>query len=89
LRREVQEEVGLDIEIGQPFYVGEWRPVVKGEQLQIIGIFFLCTTQSNDVTLSEDHDDYKWAGLEETKSLPVTDPIPEAIKVLVARGDFE
>ncbi len=30
LRREVTEETGLDIEIGEPLFVGEWFPVIKG-----------------------------------------------------------
>jgi 8-oxo-dGTP diphosphatase len=60
LRREIQEETGLGITIGRPFYVGEWRPVVKDEQWQIIGTFFVCTSESDTVVLSEDHDEYLW-----------------------------
>jgi len=40
LRREVFEETGLEIEIGRPIAVNEWRPVVRGEQWQIVGIFY-------------------------------------------------
>ena len=61
LLREIKEESGLtDIKIGRPFYVSEWRPTVRGEEWQIIGIFFICESGSEEVTLSKDHDDYKW-----------------------------
>ncbi|RJO59702.1 NUDIX domain-containing protein [Candidatus Parcubacteria bacterium] len=60
LKREVWEETGLEIKIGKPFYVTEWRPVVKGENWQIIGIFFECFADSDQVKLSQDHDAYKW-----------------------------
>jgi 8-oxo-dGTP diphosphatase len=52
LKREVNEETGLKVEIGKPIYVGEWRPVIKGVQNQIVGIFFLCKPLSEDVRLS-------------------------------------
>ena len=35
LLREVLEESGLHVTIGEPFTVTEWRPVVRGEQWQI------------------------------------------------------
>jgi 8-oxo-dGTP diphosphatase len=60
LIREVKEETGLDVTIGHPFFVGEWRPVVAGEHWQIVGIFFECFAHSENVTLSSDHTDSKW-----------------------------
>jgi 8-oxo-dGTP diphosphatase len=60
LLREVKEETGLKVKIGRPFYVGEWRPIVRGEQWQIVGTFFECEAESNKVKLSEDHDDFSW-----------------------------
>lgn len=60
LMREIQEETGLNIEIGRPFFVNEWRPVVRGEQWQIIGTFFECFAKSDKVHLSEDHEEYVW-----------------------------
>ena len=60
LRREIREETGLEVELGRPFYVGEWRPVVKCEPWQVVATFFECKTDTNAVRLSEDHDDYQW-----------------------------
>lgn len=60
LEREVKEETGLDVEIGSPFAVGEWRPEVDGEKWQIVGVFFECEAGSRDVQLGEDHGEYVW-----------------------------
>lgn len=60
LQREIKEETGLDVDIGKPFHAGEWRPVVRGEQWQVVGIFFECFAKSDEVILSEDHNGYEW-----------------------------
>lgn len=60
LAREIKEETGIDATIGAPFYVGEWRPIVRGEEWQIIATFFFCTSLTDRVVLSRDHDEYQW-----------------------------
>lgn len=60
LMREIQEETGLTVTLGRPFFVNEWRPVVRGEQWQIVGTFFECFADSDKVVLSEDHAEYVW-----------------------------
>ncbi|MCR4280218.1 MAG: NUDIX domain-containing protein [Candidatus Komeilibacteria bacterium] len=60
LLREIEEETGLRVKIGRPFYVGEWRPQVRGEEWQIIGTFFECVAESDSVQLSADHSEYRW-----------------------------
>jgi 8-oxo-dGTP diphosphatase len=60
LLREIKEETGLEVEIGKPFFVSEWRPTVRGEEWQIVGISFVCKANSAEVILSKDHDDYQW-----------------------------
>jgi len=67
LIREIQEETGLIVKIGRPFFVNEWRPTVRGEQWQIIATFFECFTNSNEVKLSEDHEEYVWINPKEYK----------------------
>ena len=73
LKREVREETGLEISIEGPVHVGEWRPVVREEQWQIVGIFFVCRTTSSKVTLSEDHAEYQWINPKEYMNYPLID----------------
>ncbi|MCK5081101.1 MAG: NUDIX domain-containing protein [Candidatus Moranbacteria bacterium] len=61
LIREVREETGLEVEIGKPFYVDQWQPVVQGEQWQIVGIYYECWLKGGDeVKFSHEHDSFKW-----------------------------
>lgn len=67
LLREIEEETNLNVKIGNPFFVNEWRPVVRGEQWQIVGTFFECEADSNEIVLSKDHDMYEWINPEDYK----------------------
>lgn len=61
LQREVLEETGLRIIAGRPLYVGEWNPVIRGAEHQIIAIFMLCRLEEGQtVQLSDEHDEYAW-----------------------------
>lgn len=80
LLREIEEETRLKVKVGRPFHVGEWRPIVRGEQWQIVGTFFECETDSDKVILSEDHDDYQWINPEEFKNYPVIGNLVEAFE---------
>lgn len=83
IKREVFEEVGLEISIGEPFYVDEWRPVVRNEKLQIICIFFKCKIISNEVSLSKDFDHYTFLTLEDSLNLPLMKEVKSAIEKLL------
>ena len=70
LRREVMEETGLEITVQGPLYVGEWFPVIKDQQNQIVAIYFICTLAGGDeVRLSSEHDAYRWITAKEAESL--------------------
>lgn len=60
LKREIKEESGLEAEIEDPFYTDEWRPKVKDEKWQIVGTYFKCSTDSTEVALGEDHEEFAW-----------------------------
>lgn len=80
LQREVREETGFELVVGTPFYVSEWFPKVRGKQLHIVGIFFLAQDKGGEVTISEEHDDYRWVGKDEFEDLPIMDPDADIVR---------
>jgi 8-oxo-dGTP diphosphatase len=81
--REMEEETGMSVGIIKPFYVAEWYPVIRDEKIQIIGMFFLCSTLSSDVRLSTDHDDFIWVTPAEAKTVLLTQATSEAVDVII------
>ena len=53
--------------------MGEWRPIVRGEQWQIVGTFFISYASTDNVKLSEDHDEYLWIDPKEYKKYNLID----------------
>ena len=85
LLREIKEETGLSVKIGKPFFVGEWRPVVNGEQWQVVGTFFECFADSDSVILSEDHEEFKWINPEEYQKIDLIDNLFQAFENYLRR----
>lgn len=85
LKREVLEETGLEIEVGIPVYVSEWFPVIKGIPHQIVGTFIECRPLSTDITLSEEHDDYRWVDAGEALDLNLIPTEADAVKAYYSR----
>jgi mutator protein MutT len=83
LAREVHEETGLIIGGGEyhPFYAGDWRPVVRGVQLQIIGMFFVCRAWSGEVVLNDEHDALLWIDAQTMRDFDILTPEDEAIRM--------
>ncbi len=82
LLREVQEETGLDVVVGKCVHVDEWWPQVRGEQWHVVGMFFVCTAQSGDVVLSQDHGACRWVPLAETAQFELTKGTSRALEAL-------
>ncbi len=80
LLREIKEETGLLATIGKPFFVNEWRPVVRGEEWQIIGVFFECEAGAGDIVLSEDHSEYLWIDPVDYKNYPLIENLHPAFE---------
>lgn len=62
LKREVREEVGLEIEVGEPFAV--WQNAFPAHHKyagrRVYLVAFRCAYVSGDVKLSEEHNNFKW-----------------------------
>lgn len=57
LRREVREETGLDIEVGDPFAV---LPAGPHDGKMVYMVAFRCRYVSGEVSLSDEHDGFQW-----------------------------
>ncbi len=66
LQREVEEETGLVIDVGQIFHAWVYKfppsPNHKSNYIYMVG--FLCRYISGDVNLSHEHASYKWVNAE-------------------------
>ena len=71
LLREIKEETGLEVHVMEPFYVGEWRPVVRGEEWQVVGTFFRAVSISHEVKLSDDHKEAQWIDPKDYRNFPI------------------
>lgn len=60
LRREVMEESGLEVEVGEVLAVHETFPNIKGEDCHIVRIYYQAKPLNSKVILSLDHDKYEW-----------------------------
>lgn len=66
LKREVQEECGLTVEIARCIDAFDHFGPVNGEEEHIVGVHYLCNVVgSEEVNLSADHDEYAWVPFEE------------------------
>ena len=62
--REVREETGLEVEVGEPF--DAWTLRAPGRR--ILGVDFVCRWRSGDVRLSHEHESFAWLTLEEVEA---------------------
>lgn len=60
LLREVDEETGLEIEVGRPFTVWTNKNHSRSLPKPIFLIAFICRYKSGEVVLSDEHDKFEW-----------------------------
>lgn len=66
LRREISEEAGLtDIKIVKPLTVNHFYRGEKKAENEIILIIYWCKTEEEIITLSGEHEGYKWIAPDE------------------------
>jgi 8-oxo-dGTP diphosphatase len=75
LKREVREETGItEFTWVKPIYVAEWFPTIKGIPTHIVAMFHFCTTDTEVVSLSDEHDAFEWVDLKKWRDFDVMDP---------------
>lgn len=68
LKREILEETGIDIEILMPLAVHYFT---RDDGQVITLLIFLCKPLSDEIKLSHEHTEYKWADLSDKNEFPI------------------
>ena len=77
IRREVREEVGLDVDPGPPFHLWDWWMPEAGTEIRVVAVARTCTTVgSTDVSTShqvaDDHlSDAAWVCVRDLADYPL------------------
>jgi len=82
LKREVEEEVGLQIKVGRPFKTWHFYK----EPFWVTGITFLCEFMGGSVVLSSEHEDYAWIEPAKYSEYPLSKAVKEQIEAYLEIG---
>ena len=82
-KRECREETGIEIDLKELLWFRAQESRTR-ENCEFIVFYFLCEPQSEEVTLSHEHEEYRWATIEEMKSEPTIFWMKEFIKKVEA-----
>ncbi|MFC1654079.1 nucleoside triphosphatase NudI [Patescibacteria group bacterium] len=87
LKREIKEEVGLEIGDIKPLFFSDdvrekFKDGEKTSDVYMIYLRFTCRTESTEVRLNKEHDDYVWVTREEIRKYNLNKPTIESLKYL-------
>ena len=82
LKREVLEESGLEVEPERVITVDDKFQVIKGEDVHIVRIYYLCRYIGEEVVLSADHDRYEWITVAECSNYNIMSDVKEVFDLL-------
>lgn len=83
LQREVREEAGIEIVVEDLVDARENFPVIKGEKVHIVRLYYLCSSDKIEITLSVDHDQFAWISKAELSDYAVMDDVKDLISTLL------
>ncbi len=71
LKREYLEETGLEVDVDSLLNVvrRDYTACKTNEDVKSIQLIMKVTCETDEVTISEEHDDYGWFGLDEIKEM--------------------
>lgn len=81
LVREIGEEAGLDIEVVQPCSVFEYKIEKPNEIRDSTQINFIVTSNTSEVKLSGEHQNYAWVSKDEINKYGVSDETKKVIQL--------
>jgi 8-oxo-dGTP diphosphatase len=92
LLREVTEETNFKIKIKKVFLI--WKKYTSFEEfnavqeIPLLGVGYYCTSLSNIIQLSSEHEEYRWAAKEELSKLEFSHNSKVAIEKYLAQDQF-
>ena len=95
LKREIMEEVGLEIEIGAPFGMWTWIMKKGSDEIQVIAVASICTVVSGSLTSQNQvEDDFlsqiQWVDYDKVLDLPIIQDVYPLIKRFIqSNGNVE
>ena len=79
LRREVKEEVGL--EVGEIKYLLSLT-FIRPDKIPVVTLSYYCDWKSGEIKLNEENVDYKWVTVKDLKNYDLIEGIPEEIEMV-------
>lgn len=85
LKREVEEEVGIsDLEVLEVLTVWHmFRGTVETAENELIGVTYHCRTSQTEITISDEHQTYRWVSPQEALDLVKIEGIRRDIKKFI------
>jgi 8-oxo-dGTP diphosphatase len=83
-RREIVEETGLRVRV-LPQPITAYAALRRGEPMTVI--VFSAIRESGEVTLSDEHDDYRWCDIDELTELGAPVQLADAARVAWPRSE--
>ena len=85
-RREVLEETGLHVDVGDVIWAGESIGPGEPPEWHYVLVDFLGRVAAGEAVAGDDADEVGWFGLDQAHSLPLTATMPELLDVLAEAG---
>ena len=86
VEREIREETGLDIEVGEAVWVGDIIGPSQPPEWHYCVIDFIAHTTGGVASAASDVDELGWFTLEEARALPLTPTMPSLLDALERFG---
>lgn len=83
LRREIMEEAGIEVEIIKPLSIFHFYRGEKIPENELVGIIYWCKSKTDQVTISDEHTDYKWLLPQEALNLVEHEGVKKDIETYI------
>lgn len=93
IKREIFEEVGLEVNLGDPFFIWQWQVVQKNKngaeiKIQIVAVARTCYFKSGTISFTKQEEnecieDYAWVRLSDIKKYNLMDSLYPVIDKLI------